>query len=945
MTAKPVSRIKRLCVDALTMFFVSGLSLLLLMYVGFGEAQRTFQQLHVEKLIAQARVVQSALESYLRPGLPLKQYVGFTTSADPITQSDPSIAALSVFDESGAIAFVSGDSSILLLDKSTTVGGDPGGSYDVRESEDFVQVVFSLRNRFEAVGSLAITMPRSVVTKHVEDSFRPLLYVALGLSLVFSLVVAVAGPRFAARKTPWLQIIYAAVFLTMAAVVIGTLISLYSVGVQAKTKALADSLGQRLSDIVAFNLNLSGIHGLDRTFGDYLKLNPDISAAGLTIDHEIKIHTDERLIGKKWVSEQDNYEYIVDLTPPGSARKIRVFVALPSAVVYRQIARSVKNFTALFVASAFLAGVFLQLAAAKTKALADSLGQRLSDIVAFNLNLSGIHGLDRTFGDYLKLNPDISAAGLTIDHEIKIHTDERLIGKKWVSEQDNYEYIVDLTPPGSARKIRVFVALPSAVVYRQIARSVKNFTALFVASAFLAGVFLQLAASMQRFHLMQGKEGEGGVRLQGEEAALNLVKPVFFVAVLVEHLTYAFLPQFMHEVVGNAGLSPGYASAPFMAYYLFFALALVPAGHFAQQHSPKPLMYWGLLLASAGLLILTLPLDFNLAMLARSLSGTGQGMLFIGVQSYILAVASPSKRTQGAAIIVFGFQGGMISGMAIGSLLVIYIGASGVFTLGASIGLGLVLYAVAILPAARREDASDTSFTQTVGQLLRNTGQALRSLRFMKTMLLIGIPAKAVLTGVIIFALPLILSERNYAQEDIGQIIMVYAAGVVVASSYISRLVDRIGQSHVVLFWGTAISGLGLILIGSLGSDFIGRLPSGSMTEPVILIVGVVVVGIAHGFINAPVVTHIAESPLSQAIGESSSTATYRFLERIGHIAGPIIVGQLFLFAGQDAFVLTWIGGVVILFGLLFLIGTGRSQSQIANTPEHRINRVSQEIM
>ena len=54
-------------------------------------------------------------------------------------------------------------------------------------------------------------------------------------------------------------------------------------------------------------------------------------------------------------------------------------------------------------------------------------------------------------------------------------------------------------------------------------------------------------------------------------------------------------------------------------------------------------------------------------------------MLFIGIQAYILAVASPEKKTQGAAIIVFGFQGGMISGMAIGSLLVNYLEPHGVF--------------------------------------------------------------------------------------------------------------------------------------------------------------------------------------------------------------------------------------------------------------------------
>ena len=53
-------------------------------------------------------------------------------------------------------------------------------------------------------------------------------------------------------------------------------------------------------------------------------------------------------------------------------------------------------------------------------------------------------------------------------------------------------------------------------------------------------------------------------------------------------------------------------------------------------------------------------------------------MLFIGIQAYILAVASPEKKTQGNAIIVFGFQGGMISGMAIGSLLVNYLHPQGV---------------------------------------------------------------------------------------------------------------------------------------------------------------------------------------------------------------------------------------------------------------------------
>ena len=47
------SSIRRGLIDAAMMALVTGLSLLLLIYVGFGEATRTFQQFQIEKLAAQ----------------------------------------------------------------------------------------------------------------------------------------------------------------------------------------------------------------------------------------------------------------------------------------------------------------------------------------------------------------------------------------------------------------------------------------------------------------------------------------------------------------------------------------------------------------------------------------------------------------------------------------------------------------------------------------------------------------------------------------------------------------------------------------------------------------------------------------------------------------------------------------------------------------------------
>ena len=295
-------------------------------------------------------------------------------------------------------------------------------------------------------------------------------------------------------------------------------------------------------------------------------------------------------------------------------------------------------------------------------------------------------------------------------------------------------------------------------------------------------------------------------------------------------------------------------------------------------------------------------------------------MLFIGVQSYILATAAENRKTQGASIIVFGFQGGMISGMAIGSLLVTQMGPEGVFALAGGIALFMALYTLVVVPNVSTRALEDSQGGASLRVLFRDLIRAMRSFEFLRTMFLIGVPAKAVLTGVIIFALPVLMTKAQYVQEDIGQVLMVYAGAVVLASGYASRSVDRSGRTDQALFLGSIVSGAGLILIGMTGWGPLANQASNATLLTVLLIAGVAIVGIAHGFINAPVVTHIANSELSAVTGESAATAAYRFLERLGHVAGPIIVGQLFLFGGQDPMVIAWIGGGVAVLGVLFLI-------------------------
>lgn len=762
-----------------TMFVVCGLSLLLLIYVGFGEAQRTYPSFHLEKLAAQGRIVQNAMESYLRAGLPLRQFVGFNGMAEDIIASDLSIAQIAVYDVTGQPVFAAGeegDVPLLAADPRLFLSGE-AGRYQHAANPTWYQVALPLRSRFETVGWIAVTMPRSAIADRLTESFRlPLLAVG-GLSLLFAVFAAVAAPRVAGRRIPWLQIGYLVGFAAMAVLVMAQLVALYSNGAQEKSKALAASLAQRLTDIFAYNLSLGSIDGLDRVFSDYRRLNPDISAAGLIVDGVVRFHTNPDAVGKPWATSPGTYEFADDVVPPDALRRVAVTVALPGHVVTEQVARSGKNFAALFVATGFLASLFLQLAGAI--------------------------------------------------HQVRNRTEP---------------------------------AAPAEVT--------------------------------------------------GQDQ-VDVVRPVFFVAMFVEHLTYSFLPQFVHAAAEQAGLPAALMSSPFLIYYICFALILVPAGFLSRRCGARGLMFGGLLLSACGVLSLVWPMGFTALVAGRTLSGLGQGMLFIGVQNYILSVASPERRTQGAAIVVFGFQGGMIAGTAIGSLLVTYMGPMAVFVLAGSLGIVSALYTVMLVPPIVAAVVATGDLRLSLRQLMRDIRQVATSSGFMRAILLIGVPAKAVLTGVVVFALPLILAGRHYPQDDIGQIIMIYGLGVLLASGYASRVVDRTGRSTTALAWGALASGLGLILIGLAPATTMGT---------AMLIAGVAVVGLAHGCINAPIVTHIAELDVSARIGVDSVTTTYRFLERIGHAVGPVVVAQLLFLHGPGVHAMIWVGGGVAMLGLLFAL-------------------------
>jgi MFS family permease len=765
--------------EAITMFVVASLSFMLLLYVGFGDGKRNYEAVQLEKLTAHGLFLQSSIEKFLRDGLPLKQYVGFSAVAAPIVESSD-VDAVTVYDQTGKKLFIAVDKSKPALPPPPPSVKNPADSIKIEVGDTHYQVVLPLRTRFETAGSVVVDSPKRLVTERMRESFLPLVFVLGALAIAFAVLVVLAKPYFARSQKPWLHIAYSVAFLIMAVVVIGTLIGLYFQAIEGKAKASAFTLSQRLNDIVEFKLNAKDFDGLDRAFAEYKKLNTEVNEAALLVDNVSEVSTDAQERGKPWVEDTGKLEYRVDLSPAGQ--------------------------------------------------------------------------------------PGYTSLAVTV---------------------------------------------LKSVVFARVARSVKNFAALFIASAFLAGLFLQIAGTMQQSRASHAPEVD---KAAASQAGLLVIKPIYFLAVFLDALTYSFLPKFMQETATASGVSVGFASLPFTTYYLCFALSLIPAGSFADRYGPKPVILVGLSLAAASVLCLALPFGIFEMSALRGLAGIGQGILMIGVQGYILANVSPEKKTQGTAIIVFGFQGGLISGMALGSLLLGSVHAHGVFAISGGVGLVAVVYALFFVARSERKQTV-AGIKTAVTKLANELKQVMTNLEFLKTLLCIGAPAKAILTGVISFALPLILGQLGYRSEDIGQVIMLYGLGVLASSGYVSRLVDRTKNSEIVLFIGAVMSGIGLMAIGLMNSSILG---TGALCT-IVVIISVLVMGIAHGFINAPVVSHVGHSHLAERIGANPAMTAYRFVERGGHISGPLLVSQFFLIWGQGPFVIGAIGIGTALLGAAFV--------------------------
>lgn len=517
---------------------------------------------------------------------------------------------------------------------------------------------------------------------------------------------------------------------------------------------------------------------------------------------------------------------------------------------------------------------------AKTLALAQSLNARLGQVFALGLDLDDLSGLDQLFAECRQADPDI--------HLIRLDQ-----GQAPAADLDDFIVFTEAVQGAPvAQHLSLQILLPKQVLYTKLFRAAKNFAILFLAVGLLARLLMALG------HAPARKRVDWSALEPKQQ--LGIARALYALITLCEGLNIAFLPVYITAIADQHG-NPNLVPILFSLFFVALGAGLLPAGALASRRGPGWLFVVGAALCAAAMLLLVCSSRLELVALSRILMGLGQSFATTSIQVLVLAHA----RQSGAAAMIGGFTVGSICGMAMGALFAHYLGIRPVFAIAALLALLCSLLAHKLLPNTAPE--SDPTEPQA------SRRELLCDRPFLTIALCMAFPTRLLATGVIAFALPLLLRTMAYEQDDIGQIMLFYPFGTIAATALLPRLVQAVGATKSLLL-GAVAGPLALLLLSAT------PVSASATTTTLWLIFVTLLLGLAHGFVNSIAITKATALPTAVRVGTISAASVFRLIERLGAIGGPWLIGALLAssirFAELRALAL-----LALIFPALYLLG------------------------
>ncbi|MDR0441543.1 MAG: MFS transporter [Candidatus Accumulibacter sp.] len=374
----------------------------------------------------------------------------------------------------------------------------------------------------------------------------------------------------------------------------------------------------------------------------------------------------------------------------------------------------------------------------------------------------------------------------------------------------------------------------------------------------------------------------------------RLARPIVFGFLLVWALPLGFLPIYTRGLMeAETALPPNLLLAlPLALEMACGLLATLAAGSLADRRGwPFP-TFSGLALFAPGMALTAAADSLSFLIAARCIVGLGYGLVWMGLQGFVATHASSRTRGRDMTDLIAGIFAGHLSGAVIGAMLMEQTGPRPVFVIGAVMTLLPFLGILVLMrphlrasstAAARRGAPSETFAPGASGaSRWREALRLLGSPGFGWLLFSSVVPFSVIQVGLLSFALPLYLESIDIRAANVGRVLMLYGLCVVYVGPLMGRAVDRAGIAKKTwILWG------GLLAGGSLFGLYVGESIIGAA-------LAVMALALASCCLNAAQFPYMLALPEAQKYGLASATSLMRAADKLGQMAGPLIVGLLF---------------------------------------------------
>jgi predicted MFS family arabinose efflux permease len=605
------------------------------------------------------------------------------------------------------------------------------------------------------------------------------------------------------------------------------------------------------------------------------------------------------------------FKYLVPLTSLAAGGRARFVVPLLALMLAQGV-------YAAYTISTFRSG-WLEVTRNNVGLLAEGLQRDLNRVLGYGLTLDRLRGVDAPFTRLAATFPAVSQIEL-IDRDGRVLARADARGAMDVAGLPAHKPeagdVTLVLPLGAARpdpkaQGDLVLRLSDTVIAAGVrGRALDAVTVVAVALVAAIEMLLLLALLMNRAFSARAVMPDGSRMGPDDESEVGrIARPVMFGFLFAWALPLGFLPLYARSL-SAAGLDlPAnlLLALPISVEMGCGLLTSLLAGRLTDRKGWQVPVLAGLAVSCAGMLACAAAGNLVMFSAARGLVGLGYGLTWMGLQGFIVTRSPARYRGRNMTGVIAGLFAGHLSGAAVGAMLMEQVGFRAVFGVGAAM---LILPLAGVLILMR--PYMDAGRKAAVQVAVRTRAHLADTLKLLFTrdfgLLLLGsvIPFSIAQVGLLSFALPLYLEAEGVAASSIGRVLMIYGLCVIYLGPLMGRLVDR---STIKKGW--------IVLGGLVGS--VGMLGLYFNSGLIAAAAAVLLLALASCFSGASQSPYMLALPDVQRYGAAGATSVMRAADKLGQMAGPLVVGAMFGAAGMGAG-LAATGVIYLCATMLFLL-------------------------